>query len=99
MKLGGKHIVAPDRRREGFSVRRASGYDGGIGGFGKEAVNEIGIIAVLNVTIERAGRVRNLKLIPADLRNLETVLFSEANHPAREYFQAGGATVEFLAFL
>src|SRR5260221_9269245 len=99
VKLRRINVVAPDGGGEGLSVNRACGDDGGIERLRKKAVDEIDVAAAGNIAEQRAIRLGQLDLVPADLRDLQTGLFGEAHDPARENPQAGGATVEFVALL
>src|SRR5882724_5179464 len=97
VKLCRINVVAPDGGGEGLSVNRACGDDGGIERLRKKAVDEIDVAAAGNIAEERTIRLRQFDLVPADLRYLQTGLFSEAYDPALENPQACGATVEVFS--
>src|SRR6185503_13133927 len=62
-------------------------------------VNEIDIITVLDALEQGTIGLRNLQLIPSDLRNFQTVLVCEAYDAAGKDSESGGATVELLTLL
>lgn len=99
MKLGGEHIVLPHGRREVPAVIRAGRDDAGVLGLGKEAVDEVDVASVLDAAEQGTIRLRELNLVPADLRNLESFDLGEANHLASKHSNASRAAVELLAFL
>src|SRR6266446_9279679 len=99
MKLRGEHVIFPHRRRERATVIGARGHDGGIARLREKAVHEIDVTAAGNPMEQRAGRLGDLDLVPADLRNLEAGLFGEADDLAGKNPQPGRATVELLALL
>ena len=84
VKLRGENIVAPDGRRERFAVVRARRDDGRIHRLRKKTVDEINVAAAWNVTKKRTVRLRQFKLVPADLRNLQARLFGKADDFAFE---------------
>ena len=97
VKLRGKHVVLPNRRRKIFAVLRARGYDAGILRPGKEAVDEIDKAAVLNSTEERAIALDDVELVPADLRDFQAILFGKTHDAAFENSQAGSAGIKLFA--
>jgi hypothetical protein len=99
MKLGGEHVVLPHGGREIPSVVRAGRDDAGVLRLGKEAVDEIDVASVLDAAEQGTLRLRELNLVPADLRNLESLDLGEANHLASKHSNPGRAAVELLAFL
>jgi hypothetical protein len=97
VKLCGKNIVAPNRRRKRFAVFCSRSNDAGIFRFREKAVDEINVTAVFNSTKKRATGLHNVELVPADLRNFQSILLGKANNVAFENAQSGGAGIEFLA--
>src|SRR5882724_1639801 len=68
VKLRRINVVAPDGGGEGLSVNRARGDDGGIERLWEKAVDEINVTAAGNIAEQRAIRLREFNLVPADLR-------------------------------
>src|SRR4051794_36175732 len=99
MKLRRKHIIPPNGRSECLAISRSGRHDGLIHWLRKKAVDEINIATVLDPFIKRTIGLRNLKLVPADLRDLQTIPIRETNDTALEQRQTGGATVKFFAAL
>lgn len=99
MKLGGEHVVLPHGGRKIFSVIRSRRNDAGVLRLGEEAVDEIDVAAVLDAAEQGTIRPRELDLVPADLRNLESLDPGEADHLAAKHSDPGRAAVEFLALL
>src|SRR5262245_15772823 len=96
MKLCGEHVVAPNGGSECLAVLRSRRDDGFVSGLREKAVDEINVAAVCHVAEQGTLPVCHFELIPADLRNLQPVLFSEAHDAAFENAEACSATVEFL---
>ena len=61
-------------------------------------MDEINVAAVRHAAIQRAIGLHDFKLVPADLRDFQSVLFRESNDLAFENSKSGGARVELLAF-
>ncbi len=97
VKLGGEDVVAPDGGGEGVAIFGAGGDDAGIGGLRVEAVDKIDVAAAGDAAVEGAVGAGDIDLVPADLRDFQTVFNREADHAAGENAQAGGAGVEFFA--
>ena len=64
-----------------------------------KTVHEVDMAAILHVLIERAVRLGDLDLVPADLGNLQPLPLRKTHHTALEESEAGRATVELLAAL
>src|SRR5208282_5748202 len=62
-----------------------------------KTVDEIDVTAIRHAAEQRAIRLHDFKLVPADLRNFQSMLFRKADDAALENAQARGATVEFFA--
>src|SRR5437660_10181858 len=99
MKLGGKNIVTPDRGGKRFTVGSARGDNRLIERFGKKTVHKINVAACGDSQKERTTVLRQVDLIPANLRNFQSVPVGEPDHIAFENPQSGSATVELLASL
>lgn len=99
MKLGGEHVVLPHGGREIPPVIRLRRNDAGVLRLGEEAVDEIDVAAVLDAAEQGAIRPRELDLVPADLRNLESLDLGEADHLASKHSNPGRAAVELFALL
>ena len=84
VKLRGEDIIAPDGRSEDFAISRLRSHDGSVGRARKEAVDEIDITAGRDPTEQRTAGLDVLKLVPANLWNLESELVGETNHTALE---------------
>ena len=97
VELRGENIVAPDGRREVHAVIRARGDDAFIHGLRIKTVDEINVAAAGDAAIERAIRLHDVKLVPADLRNFQSGRFGKASDFAAKNFHAGRAGIEFLA--
>src|SRR3984957_2738920 len=97
VKLRGVNIVAPDGRRKGVAVIRASRDDGFVHRLRKKAVHEINVAAAGDATIERAIRLHDVELVPADLRDFQPGPSREADDAALKNSESGGAGIEFLA--
>jgi len=97
VKLRGVNIVAPDGRRKVVAVIRARRDDGLVHRLRIKAVHEINVAAAGDAAIERTVGLRDFNLVPADLRNLQSGPFREADDAALEDAEAGGAGIEFLA--
>ena len=91
VELRGEDIVAPDGGGEGFAVSGARGDEGFIGGLRIIAVDEIHVAAAGDAAVERAIGANDLELVPADLRNFDSARAGEADDPAGENAQPGGA--------
>src|SRR5437879_7362332 len=97
MELRGEHVVLPDRRGKCFAIGRARGHEGFVRRLGKKAVHKINVTAAGNAAKQRAFRLHDFDLVPADLRNLQLRLFGKTNDFAAENTQPSGAAVELLA--
>ena len=75
MELRGENVVAPDGRGEGLAVSRARGDDRVVGGPREETVHKVNVTAVGNSSKEGAGWLREFNLVPANLRNLQSIPF------------------------
>src|SRR5439155_4391003 len=97
MKLRGEHVVLPDRRGKCFAVGRARGHEGFVRWFGEKTVHEINVTAAGNAAKQRAFRLHDFDLVPADLRNFQPRLFGKANDFAAENPQPSSAALKLLA--
>lgn len=98
MKLCGENVVLPYRRRKGVAISCARGDDRIVHRLRKKAVDEIHVTATGDVFEQWATRLRDVDLIPADLRNFKAGLFGEPANLSLENIEPGGATVELFAF-
>src|SRR5208282_4693853 len=94
VKLRGVDIVAPDGRRKGVTVIRARRDDGFVRRLRKKAVHEINVAAAGDAAIERAIRLLDVELVPADLRDFQSGLLREADDAALKNAESGGAGIE-----
>lgn len=62
-------------------------------------MDKVHVTAVLDSTINRAIRPRNLNPVPADLRNFEAGFFFKAHEFATKRPKSGGTRIEFFTFL
>ena len=97
VKLRGENIVAPDGRRKGVAVIRARRDDGFVRRLRKKAVDEINVAAAGDAAIEWTIGLRDVELVPADLRDFQPGLFREADDAALKNSESGGTRIEFLA--
>ena len=99
MKLRSEYVVLPNRRCKGVAVSRARGDNGIIQRLRKKAVDEIYVAAVGNIFKQWTIRLRDVDLVPADLRNFQSGLFRKSSNFAFENIQSRRAAVELLALL
>ena len=97
VKLRGVNIVAPDGRCKGVAIIRARRNDGFVCRLRIKAVDEINVAAAGDAAIERAIRLHDVELVPADLRNFKSGFFREADDVALKNAESGGAGIEFFA--
>src|SRR4051812_35229759 len=97
MKLGGVHIVLPDRRRKRFAVAGARRHDRCIDRFRKETMNEINVAAARYPFEEGTIRASDFELVPTDLRHFQSIVPSEADHLALEDPKPRGAAIKLFA--
>ena len=84
MELRRENILSPDGRGELHAVTRAAGGDRVVLRLRIKAVYEINVATVLDTLKNRALRLDDLDLIPADLRNLQSLANGEMHHAARK---------------
>ncbi len=99
MELGGKDVVAPDGGGKGIAIIGLGGDDAFVHRLWVEAVDEIDVATALDIAEQRAIRPGDFDLIPADLWDLQSVFFREADDIAFENAHASGAGIELRTFL
>src|SRR5208282_1334580 len=62
-----------------------------------KTVDEIDVTAIRHAAEQRAVRLHDFKLVPADLRNFQPMLFRKPDDAAFENSQPGGAGIKLLA--
>src|SRR6516162_8014521 len=79
MKLGGEDIVAPNSRSKRLAVSRPRRNNGLVHRFWKEAVDKIDIAVVGDAFKQRTVSPDNFQLVPANLRDFQTVSDGESH--------------------
>src|SRR5258705_2791074 len=92
VKLRGEDVFSQNRISKGFSVSCLGGDNGRIHRLWKKAVDKIDVALVGDPLKQRAFRLGDLKLVPADLRNLQSIAIRKADNFALKNSHTRGTT-------
>src|SRR5580765_7856122 len=96
MKLSGVDVITPNCGSEGRAVVSPGCNDRRLDRDGVIAMDKIGITPGRDFPEHGTLRLHNFQLVPAYLRNLQSVGVPEANDLTRRNSQASRATVKFF---
>ena len=99
MKLGCKNVVAPNGGNEIQTIASAGRHDRVILRLWMKTMYEINVTAIVDALIDRALRLRDLDLVPTDLRNFQPLPFRKSNDVPSKKSKPGGAAIEFFAMI
>src|SRR5689334_1627406 len=97
MELRREDVVLPNRRRKRFSVRGACRRNRCVLRLGIKTMYEIHEALVRNPSKNRATRLGDLNLVPANLRNFQARFLFETHYLPSKQPEARCAAIEFLA--
>lgn len=99
MELGGENVAAPNGGRECFTILGSRRDNRLIYGPGEKAMDEINVAAGWNPSIKRTIRLRDIDLVPADLRNFQAGHFFETHDFAFIKTKTSRAAIELFTAL